>query len=177
MQQISIERVYDETRLGGKGNSLGIVQEIQIWPYEQMVYAQTRICPGERDAQTHLGLWDRSESPNLGQTTIPCRIVNFAIPADHRGKLKEGEKRTEKNYELENDGNTNCNWCSRYGHQRIGTGTGSLGNRRTSGDHPNDCIITIGKNSKKCPGDSKRLAITHTLVRNHRLMLVWKTLK
>ena len=28
-------------------DSLGDVQEIKIWRYEQMVYAQPNICPGE----------------------------------------------------------------------------------------------------------------------------------
>ena len=39
-----------------KGNPLGIVQVVQIWPYEQMVYAQTEI---------RLGFWDANGSPNL----------------------------------------------------------------------------------------------------------------
>ena len=50
--------------------TLGIVQEVEDWPYEQMVYAQPRICPGEWDAQTPLG-WITNGSPNLGQTTRP----------------------------------------------------------------------------------------------------------
>ena len=53
----------------GKGNSLGEVQE--IWPYKQMVYAQSRICPWEWDAQTLLGFWDTNGSLNLSQTTGP----------------------------------------------------------------------------------------------------------
>ena len=31
----------------GEGGPLGIVQENDIWPYDQMVYAQPRICPGD----------------------------------------------------------------------------------------------------------------------------------
>ena len=46
MQQIST-RLEDYTRLGGQVDPLGIVQEIEIWPYEQMVYVQSSICPGE----------------------------------------------------------------------------------------------------------------------------------
>ena len=34
--------------------------------------------------------------------------------------------------EHESDGDTNCHWCARYSHQRIGTGTGGLRNKRTS---------------------------------------------
>ena len=46
MQQTSVKRVQDYIRLGKKGDSLGIVKEIEIWLYYQMVY-ETRILPGE----------------------------------------------------------------------------------------------------------------------------------
>ena len=31
---------------------------------------------------------------------------------------------------------------------------------KTSGDHPNNSIIEIGQNTKKCPGNLRRLAVT-----------------
>ena len=34
-----------QIQLGRKSDPQGIVQEIKIWPYNQKVYAQTRICP------------------------------------------------------------------------------------------------------------------------------------
>ena len=71
--------------------------------------------------------------------------------------------------EHESDGNTNCNWCARYSHQKIGTGTGGLGNKRTSGDHPNDNIIKIGQNTEKSPGDLRRLAVAQNPVKIHQL--------
>ena len=50
-----------------------------------------------------MGLWYRNGSPNLGQKTRSynnqqkkkriCKIVDFALPADHRINLKECEKR------------------------------------------------------------------------------------
>ena len=53
-----------------------------------------------------MGLWYTDGSPNLGQKTRPynnqqqqkkkeriCKIVDFAVPADHRIKLKECEKK------------------------------------------------------------------------------------
>ena len=40
--QISPERKQDYTRLGEQGDPLGIEQENEVWPYEQMVYAQLR---------------------------------------------------------------------------------------------------------------------------------------
>ena len=52
MQQISTERVKDLTWLGGQGYSVGIVQETEVWPYEQIVDAQPRICPREWDTNS-----------------------------------------------------------------------------------------------------------------------------
>ena len=50
-----------------------------------------------------MGLWHTNGSPNLGQKTrsynnqqqkkITCKIVDFSVPADHRIKLKECEKK------------------------------------------------------------------------------------
>ena len=47
----------DETRLGEQDDLLGIVQNVEIWPYEQMVYAQTRTHHRKWDAQNSLGFW------------------------------------------------------------------------------------------------------------------------
>ena len=49
-----------------------------------------------------------------------CKIVDFAVPADHRIKLKECEKKDnylhlarelKKTMEHAGDNYTNCNWC------------------------------------------------------------------
>ena len=45
MQQIATEGVQGKTRLGGQGDPLGNVQEIEICPCQQMVYAQPSTCP------------------------------------------------------------------------------------------------------------------------------------
>ena len=74
----------------------------------------------------------------------------------------------------ENDGDTNCNLRGRYSHQNIGKGTGGLETKRSSGDHPKYCIVEIGQNTKKSPGDLIRLAVTQTPVENYKLTLVWK---
>ena len=51
-----------------------------------------------------MGLWHTHGSPNPGQKTRPynnqqkkriCKIVDFAVPADHRIKLKECEKKNK----------------------------------------------------------------------------------
>ena len=56
--------------------------------------------------------------------------------------------------------------------KRIAKGTRGLGSWQTSGDHPNDSIVENGQNTKKSPGDLRRLAITQTPVKNHRLRLM-----
>ena len=55
--------------MDGEGDPQGIVQETEIWPYEQIV--QPSICPGEWDTQPLLGFWHTNGSPNLDQTTKP----------------------------------------------------------------------------------------------------------
>ena len=114
-----------------------------------------------------------------------CRIVNFAVPTDHRVKLKKSEKRDKspdlarelkKTMEHKSDCNTYCNSRTWNSHQRIGTGNGGIGNKSTSGDHQNYSIIEICQNTENSPGDLRRL-VTQTPVENHQLTLVLKTLK
>ena len=89
-----------------------------------MVYAQPSTCL----------LWDiqhTNGSPNPGQKTIPynnqqqekkkriCKIVDFAVPADHGLNLKECEKNVKyldlarelEHVEHESDDCANCDWC------------------------------------------------------------------
>ena len=53
-------------------------------------------------------------------------------------------------------------------------GTGGRGSWRMGGDHPNDSIIENGQNTDKSPGDLRRLAVTQTPLKNHRLTLMGK---
>ena len=112
-----------------------------------------------------------------------CRIVNFAVPADYRVKLKESKKK-DKYLDLAKE--LKKLWNMKVtgilivigalgSHQRIGTRTGVQGNKKTSGDYLNYSIIEIGQNTEKSSGDLRRLAVTQTPVRIHRLTLVWKT--
>ena len=77
----------------------------------------------------------------------------------------------------ESDGNTSCNQYTQYSHQRIDKGTGGFRNKRASGDHPNYSFVEIGQNTKKSPGDLKRLVVTQVPVEDHQIMPVWKALK
>ena len=58
----------------------------------------------------------------------------------------------------------------------ITKGTGGVGNWRTDEDHPNHSIIENGQNTEKSPEDLRRLAVTQTPVKNHRLTLITKAL-
>ena len=102
-------------------------------------------------------------------------MVDLAAPVNDRVKLKESTNKRyvpgrcsgiKKAVEHESDGDTNCNWCSWYSHQKISKGTGRRENKWTSGDHPNSSIVEIVENSKKSPKDLGRLAVTHTPVEN-----------
>ena len=86
----------------------------------------------ENDTQTPMGLWHTNGSPNLGQKTRTysnqqkkrtCKIVDFAVSADHRIKLKESVKKDKyldlarefkKSMEHEGDDYINRDWCFRY---------------------------------------------------------------
>ena len=157
-----------------------------------MVNAQHRIFPGENQ----IGFWRTNRSPNLGQTTRPyinkkrkketCKIVDFAVPVDHRVKLKENEKKNKyldlardftKTVKHESNVYINYFWWSWYSHRRIIKVTGGLGNKRRSGDHSNYTIIEIGQNTEKSPGDLRWFAVTQNSVKGHQLTLMWKTLK
>ena len=56
----------------------------------------------------------------INKNKITCKIVDFAVLADHRIKLKECEKKDKyldlnrelkKTMEHTGDNYTNCNWC------------------------------------------------------------------
>ena len=78
--------------------------------------------------------------------------------------------------EHEVDSDTNCNSCTWNNLQRICIGTGRLGNKRASRDHP-DNGIKISQNSEKSLGDMRRLVVTQTSVRNPSANAAGKNLK
>ena len=73
------------------------------------------------DIQTdHLISARRPDLITINKKKRTCKIVNFAVPADHRIKLKECEKKDiyldlarelKKTMEHAGDNYTNCNWC------------------------------------------------------------------
>ena len=71
--------------------------------------------------------------------------------------------------EHESDGDTN-RWRTWNRHQRIGKSTGSLRNQRIIREHQDYSITKISLNAEKSLRDLRYLS-----VKNHELMLVWKT--
>ena len=56
-------------------------------------------------------------------------------------------------------------------------GPGGFGSWRKGRDYPNDSIAEDGQNTETNPGDLRRLAVTETPVKDHQLILMWKTLE
>ena len=79
--------------------------------------------------------------------------------------------------EYDGDDDTNRGLCTWDNPQRICKEIGRLGNKKTSTENPEYSMIKIGHNTEESPGDTRRLAIIQTAVRNYQLILVWKTLK
>ena len=141
-----------------------------------MVCAQPRIHPGKWDNL----LWDfeiqRAHLISARWLYLvivdkrTCQIVDFAIPADHRVKLKEGEKKNKYLALARELKKNKTTWnvmmipivptkCTNYSHQRIGTGAGRLGNKTMTGDYPNNNIVEIGQNIKESPGGLLSLSL------------------
>ena len=116
-----------------------------------MVYAQAGIHFGEWDAQCSLGF--KIQTDHLISARRPVivnekkdriyQIVDFALPVNHRVKLKESEKRDKyldiaielKYTENEAASDTCCNWIAQNNPQRFGKRTRRRGNKRKSGNH------------------------------------------
>ena len=64
-------KLEQDEKTGWEGDPLKIVQDIGIWPYEQVVFSPPRIHPGEWDTQAYQCFCDTTRSTNIGQMTIP----------------------------------------------------------------------------------------------------------
>ena len=73
MQQIGIERVQEQAWIGRDVDSLEIVQAAKIWPYWEIVYTQTIICP-EKWNNKILGFWEKKRS--LIRARRPDNVLN-----------------------------------------------------------------------------------------------------
>ena len=146
-----------------------------------------------------MGLWHTHGSPNLGQKTRlnnnqqkkkkkkkkkkkrTCKIVDFAVPADHRIKLKECEKK-DKYLDLARELKKLWNMPVTIIQIVIGAfGTVTKGLLKgledlEVGGRVETTQTTTLLRTEKCPGDLRRLAIIQTPVEDHQLTLMWKTL-
>ena len=119
--------------------------------------------------------------PNLIRKRT-CKIVDIAVPADHRIKQKECEKK-DKYLDFARE------WKKLWNMQVtsipivIGAfGTVTKGWLKGLEDFevggwletpPNYYIIENGENTVKSPIDVRRLAVTYIPVKNHQLTLMW----
>ena len=113
------------------------------------------------------------------KANLPNR--GLCCPGGPKSKIKESEREINtktlledycKTMEHEDDADTSCNWHIWNYSQRLGKETGKLGNKRKSGDNPENSIIKIGQDTKESPEDWGRLAVIQTAVKNHQLALL-----
>ena len=71
----------------------------------------------------------------------------------------------KKNMEHESDSDTNFKWCARNNPKRLGKETGKFKDQRISEDHPDYSINEIHQNTKKSPGELRKLVVTQTPVK------------
>ena len=112
-----------------------------------------------------------------------CRIVDLAVPADHRVKMKDREKKDkylDLARELKKLWNMNVTVISIV-IGALGTITKrlvkGLEELEISGRVETIQTAEIGQNTEKSPGDLRRLDVTQIRVKDHQLTLMWKTLK
>ena len=74
--------------------------------------------------------------------------MDFAVPADHRVKWKESEEK-DKYLDL-----------ARKLKKKLWNMKVTIIPIVIGGDYPNSCIIKIGQNTEKSPGDLRRHAVT-----------------
>ena len=104
-----------------------------------------------------------------------CKIVDFAVSADHRINLKESEKKDKYlnlARELKKLWNMKVTIMPIVIGALVTKGPGGLGSWRTGRDYPNDSIAEDGQNTETSPGDLRRLVVTQTPVKNHQLILM-----
>ena len=124
----------------------------------------------------HLILARRQDLIIINKRKKICKIVDFAIPADHRINLKESEKK-DKYLDLARELKKLWNMKVTIVLIVIGAlGTVTKGLLKGLGDlevdYPNDSIAEDGQNPETSPGDLRRLAVTQTSVKNHQLILM-----
>ena len=100
-----------------------------------------------------------------------CKIVDFAVLADHRINLKECAKKDKsldharelkKTVEHESDDRTNCDLRFWHNNKRIIKRPGRLWSWPTGRVYLNESIAENGQNPETSPGDLSIFAVTQT---------------
>ena len=87
------------------------------------------------------------------------------------------ESKKKKSDEHESDCDMNHSWYVRNSppkHEKVNIWTGYL---RKNGNYSNHSMTKIGLDTKKSPGDIRKLVVTRPQLVKHRLTLAWKTRK
>ena len=106
-----------------------------------------------------------------------CKIVDFAVTPDHTIKLRECEKK-DKYLDLARELKKLWNAKVTIVPIVIGAfGTITKGLLKGLEDLKVGGRVENCENTKKSPGDLRKLAVTQTPVKNHQMSLMWKTLK
>ena len=130
----------------------------------------------------HLISAKRADLITIYKKERTCKIANFAVPVDYRENLWNARRGIStlfllgncKTVKQESDDCTSCNLCSWYIHPKIGTKTWGFEHNGVGRDSPNHGIVEIGQNAEKSPGDLRRLSVTQTPLKNHKLTLMCK---
>ena len=118
-----------------------------------MMMTVPRVITNKKKRRTSTELW-----------TLPFQLTTVKNWRKAKRELStETLLENWKNMEHEGDGDTNCNWRTRYSHQRTDTRTEGLWSYS---------IVEISQNTKKSPWDLRVLAVTQTRVKNPQLTLV-----
>ena len=125
-------------------------------------------------------------STSSNQKKRTCQLVDFAILADHREKIKEKQEdrqilgscqRAEKAVEHKNDDDSNWSWCPWNGPQTPGKETEGTGDQGKNWVNPDHSTTKISKNSLESPRNLKIIAVTQTSVKTgeknlHRVIII-----
>ena len=147
-----------------KIETLKLLWDVQIQTDNLISIKITRSCHNQQEKRTF-------------------QIVDFHVSADHRVELKESEK---KDQFLDITRGLKKHWNMKVtvipivtgalftATKRINACTKGLGNNKKGEGYPNR---SIDRDRPQYGGESRRLVVTQTPVRNHRLTLVGKTRK
>ena len=145
----------------------------------------THKLPWDFDIQTDHLISARKPDLIIIKIKKICKIVDFAVPADHKIKMKESGEKRDKYLDLARELRKIWNMKVTIIPILIGAfGTVTKGLLKGLEDLEVGGRVEIiqttallnSHNTEKSPGDLRRLAVTQSPVKDHQLTLMWKTL-